>query len=88
MGDDLSHGPYVSGSCVALAPPKVSNVRFGKSGVVGWSVTGLTQGWGVPDAATYRTLGCILEYVARPAGPSHNNRLRFPLLAVSYLYGY
>jgi hypothetical protein len=43
MGDDLSHGPYVSGSFVALAPPKVSNVRFGKSGVVGQSVTGLRR---------------------------------------------
>jgi hypothetical protein len=37
--------------------------------VVGQSVTGLRRGWGVPDAATYRLLGYILDCVVRPAGP-------------------
>jgi hypothetical protein len=43
MGDDLSHSPYVSGNSMALARPNVSNVRFGKSGVVGQSVMGLRR---------------------------------------------
>jgi hypothetical protein len=80
MGDDLSLDPYVSGNFEAFAPPKVSNIGSWRSGVVGRSVAGFSQGLvragnsHVPNAGLHSCACCPAR------GRVSHNQLRFSLL--------